>query len=153
MPNEFEPSIPELIKAIKGFTETKFKFVPRHEVDRGVGLVADVVTMDDMLAATSRDNESDDYADEWNHILPEIEPHIAEPLAVILNGLPLVLNNLTSHKILLARCQEAAAAISKLVEVAHCVKQCAEFGDWCRCGVKPAKNTAIAVRKRFASRS
>lgn len=51
---------------------------------------------------------------------------------------------------LLARCREAMEAIDTLIDASKCVKQCAEIGDWCRCGVKSAKDAARVVRDRIA---
>lgn len=76
----------ELRKDVKGFPGT-FLFQPEHTTDRGIGLIADNVDYDDRLVYVPPDGDVDNDEDVYT-IADNIESHVAEPIARMLNAIP-----------------------------------------------------------------
>lgn len=71
--------------ACRGF-DGRFEFQPEHTEDRGLLNIADFVDFDDRLVYLAADRDDDEpYV-----IVDCIEPHVAEPLAVMLNAVPVL---------------------------------------------------------------
>lgn len=78
-PEELE----QLRRDVDGF-RGRFAFVPAHEIDRGTAYASEWVDFEDRLVFIPEGADPDN--DDEHHVIGEVEQHIAEPLARMLNA-------------------------------------------------------------------
>lgn len=102
--------------ACRGFAG-RFEFQPEHTEDRGILHIADFVDFDDRLVYLAPDRDDDEP-----YVIADcIEPHVAEPLAVMLNAVP----------VLVARVEELEARLQHAISenLAFNVKVASEINE------------------------
>lgn len=132
----------EGIKAASSGFAGRFEFQPEHTEDRGIRHIADFVDFDDRLVYLAADRDDDEP-----YVIADcIDPHVAEPIALMLNAVPA----------LVARVEDLEAQLQHAISenFAFSIKAADEINDarWQTTKIRALLREAVTIgRDAFAS--